>query len=233
MSPDWSPAASAGESSRGATTTSTQVSLKLVQASRSSGFSRFLTRHLGADAAELAGQVAQGALVFLRRHVAAERVLDAVLEHALDARPRPACCRPAGRRTRAFSLVVGLAERREGLARRDAGAAGAAGSQVAAHEEEGADHGRQAQGDDPRNRRRAGAGGPCRRWRQRVIGAGMAGSGRVVGIRCRGCGISGGIGHSGRQCSTGFVRTRLRRALRFAYRRACLPHAAATGWRAR
>ena len=41
-------------------------------------------RHLGADAAEGAGQVAERAVVLLGRHVARVRVAHAVLEHALD-----------------------------------------------------------------------------------------------------------------------------------------------------
>ena len=152
-SPAWSPAFSAGEPEMGLTTTRTQVSDSVVQEARSVGL-RVLYRHLGADAAELAGEVAQRLLVLVGCHVAAERVADAILEHALDG-----ALGELGVVERVdvllLEVVICLAEGREGTGRRGtARRAITAGHQVPADEEERADDGGQGEGHDPGGDRR-------------------------------------------------------------------------------
>ncbi len=122
---------------------------ELVACLEVAGVVEVLDGHLGADAAEAAGQVAQRLLVLLRRHVAGVRILDAVLEHATDcALGQPVRIQVVD--VLALQPVVGLAKRGEGLV--GGGAAARAGSpagQEAADEEHGAHHGGERKRDHP------------------------------------------------------------------------------------
>ena len=108
-------------------------------------------RHLGADAAECSGQVAERLLVLLRRHVPRVGILDAVLEHAADGTLRQLLGVEVVH-VLLLQPLVRLAERAERFVRRRAaGAAARAGRQVAPGKQEGTDHGGQCKGDDPRH----------------------------------------------------------------------------------
>ena len=143
------------------------MSLKVVQASRFSGIVQVADPHLGADAAELTGQVTERALVVIRRHVAAERILDAELEHADCALDQLVVVQLVDVLLR--QLAVGVTEGLERLAWRDARSAAPAGGRYSRRTKSvptmaaSASATTQAIGEARCRRLRQGAGPPARR----------------------------------------------------------------------